>query len=171
MGGQQFGRHGPLQAYFLSLIPSGLTPEEKRRAFRNRGTEASRSSREDPFPRFQNDGSCTKKAPDVGSFFVCRFPGNGTIFRNTVPGEPGRPDERRTCSPLSERSSPARKRTARPFPWLSDRDAGSVDIPSAVPRLRAAPAEAGRLMKNSAVPRPDGKNPKSADRVPLPPVF
>lgn len=126
MGGQQFGRHGPLQAYFLSLIPSGLTPEEKRRAFRNRGTEASRSSREDPFPRFQNDGSCTKKAPDVGSFFVCRFPGNGTIFRNTVPGEPGGPDERRTCSPLSERSSPARKRTARPFPWLSDRDAGSA---------------------------------------------
>lgn len=171
MGGQQFGRHGPLQAYFLSLIPSGLTPEEKRRAFRNRGTEASRSSREDPFPRFQNDGSCTKKAPDAGSFFVCRFLGNGTIFRNTVPGEPGGPDERRTCSPFigaffscQKKNCPPVSLAFRPGRWL-------CRYPSAVPRLRAAPAEAGRLMKNSAVPLPDGKNPKSADRAPLPPVF
>ena len=126
MGGQQFGRHGPLQAYFLSLIPSGLTPEEKRRDFCNGGTESSRPSREDPFPRFQNDGSCTKKAPDAGSFFVCRFPGKGTIFRNTALGEPGGPDERRTCSPFIGAFFSCQKRTARPFPWLSDQDAGSA---------------------------------------------
>ena len=42
MGGQQFGRYGPFQAYFLSLIPSGLTPEEKRRALAQVREEAER---------------------------------------------------------------------------------------------------------------------------------
>lgn len=170
MGGQQFGRHGPLQAYFLSLIPSGLTPEEKGALFATEERKPPGHHGRIRFRDFQITTHVRKKLPMPGAFLYAASRETARSSETPYPVSRAGPMKEGPVLPSSERSSPARKRTARPFPWLSDRDAGyAISV-----RCSATPGSTCRSRPPHEKQRraaPDGKNPRSADRAPLPPVF
>lgn len=153
MGGQQFGRHGPLQAYFLSLIPSGLTPEERGALFATEERKPPGHHGRIRFRDFKMTAHVRKKLPMPGAFLYDASRETARSSETPYPVSRAGPMKEGPVLPSSERSSPARKELPARFLGFPT-GTPAMRYPSAVPRLRAAPAEAGRLMKNSAVPAP-----------------